>query len=798
MATIQGVYLALFGRPADPAGLAYWNGVTGNGADLTAIRGLAQQPEYLDRFDNFTSAEIVTAIYQSLFGRDPEPEGLNFFVAELDSGRQSIETIAINILDGAQASDASTIANKLSVSSAFTAFLDAQDLSEIYVGNAAAEYGRRHLVSVTDDTRTVELALGTVGALPAGVTTKFFGELSEQFTDGTLLLDTDSYLDSTTDDPDGMIVGGGADLVVDGDFTLRGDGGAIAVSGAGTTVSFSNWTSIAGGPGLSDESIFTIADDAQVTMRDGLSLGHRSVFTGDDGSQINDIGGNNTGILNISTGGRLTIDGFANFASYFAQPDDLNDGTETSTAFVTVVGQGSVLDLREEHASFATTRGGVAHLTIADGGAVLLASGGSFGDVDDDTTTLGGEAYVYVSGPGSRMVNSGVDGLGFGRGSGSYASLNVSDGGLVSSAEFLGFGRDGGTADVGLRGGGSMESVFLHLGTRGGQGVMTIDGSTLLLAGQDAAGQGAYLTVGMNASTMGASEMLVTNGGDVIIDGEGSFSPGFRVGRDGGQGTIRIDGIGSTFTVTGDDPDTVNPDGASGASFSGIGRGAGSVGTFEVTNGGAFQNSATGTIDIGRNEANGTLLVDGNGSLFGSGDYLRIGHENGQGRVIVSNSGSLRTEDTLFDGEEDISIRESGELLVSQGASLRGDVGNRGLFSVQATSSSNGLEGDFRQSADGVLDFEIAGAAGSAALTISGQVFLDGEINIDMLAGHGLAAGAEVILLDAAQGLSVGSSFDVTFSGLDASLDAQVVIADGTATLLIGVAGAFADNFAVA
>ncbi len=43
MATIQGVYVALFGRPADPTGLAYFNSVTNNGANLNAIGNLATQ-----------------------------------------------------------------------------------------------------------------------------------------------------------------------------------------------------------------------------------------------------------------------------------------------------------------------------------------------------------------------------------------------------------------------------------------------------------------------------------------------------------------------------------------------------------------------------------------------------------------------------------------------------------------------------------------------------------------------------------------------------------------------------------
>jgi len=56
MATIQGVYVALFGRPADPAGLAYFNGVTNNGADLTQIGALASTQEYQDRFAGQTAA----------------------------------------------------------------------------------------------------------------------------------------------------------------------------------------------------------------------------------------------------------------------------------------------------------------------------------------------------------------------------------------------------------------------------------------------------------------------------------------------------------------------------------------------------------------------------------------------------------------------------------------------------------------------------------------------------------------------------------------------------------------------
>lgn len=105
MATIQGVYVALFGRPADPTGLAYFNSVTKNGADLSKIGDLASTQEYKDRFAGQNNVQIVTSIYQSLYNRTPEAAGLNFFVDALNKGTLSINNIAIAILDGAQGSD---------------------------------------------------------------------------------------------------------------------------------------------------------------------------------------------------------------------------------------------------------------------------------------------------------------------------------------------------------------------------------------------------------------------------------------------------------------------------------------------------------------------------------------------------------------------------------------------------------------------------------------------------------------------------------------------------------------------
>ncbi len=158
MATIQGVYLALFGRPADPAGLAFFNGVTNNGANLAAISALSSQKEYTDRFAGFNNNTIVNSIYQSLFNRDAEPAGLAFFVDALNKGTLNINNIAIAILDGAQGNDKTVLDAKLASANLFTAAIDTPTEVGAYQGNAAAALGRAFLADVTTTAKTAAQA----------------------------------------------------------------------------------------------------------------------------------------------------------------------------------------------------------------------------------------------------------------------------------------------------------------------------------------------------------------------------------------------------------------------------------------------------------------------------------------------------------------------------------------------------------------------------------------------------------------------------------------------------------------
>ena len=140
MATVQGIYVALFGRPADPAGLAHFNEATQNGSDLTAIGDLTATAEYQKRFAGQTDSEVISSIFQGLFERDPEAAGLSFYLGGLADGSMTINSIAVDILNGAQGLDLAIAAANIEAADQFTFWLTSGKEHNAYAGHAATHF----------------------------------------------------------------------------------------------------------------------------------------------------------------------------------------------------------------------------------------------------------------------------------------------------------------------------------------------------------------------------------------------------------------------------------------------------------------------------------------------------------------------------------------------------------------------------------------------------------------------------------------------------------------------------------
>jgi hypothetical protein len=77
---IQQLYTAYLGRPADIEGLKYWQDQGVSESELRANLANDNQPEYVELYGDRTREELVTAVYQNMFGRDPEEAGLEYWV----------------------------------------------------------------------------------------------------------------------------------------------------------------------------------------------------------------------------------------------------------------------------------------------------------------------------------------------------------------------------------------------------------------------------------------------------------------------------------------------------------------------------------------------------------------------------------------------------------------------------------------------------------------------------------------------------------------------------------------------
>jgi len=115
---VLGAYLAYYGRPPDPGGLEYWSGrLDREGGDINSIiNAFGESQEYQERFGELSNVQLVTNLYDQLFGRAPDQGGLDFYVGKLDSNAWTLQKISLVILGGVQGDDIDIIDNRLEFS----------------------------------------------------------------------------------------------------------------------------------------------------------------------------------------------------------------------------------------------------------------------------------------------------------------------------------------------------------------------------------------------------------------------------------------------------------------------------------------------------------------------------------------------------------------------------------------------------------------------------------------------------------------------------------------------------------
>ncbi len=81
---VARLYKAVFRRPPEPEGWNYWKGVIATTSLFDIAAYFVTAPEFVNLYGSATNDEFVRLIYQNVMGREPDPEGYQYWLGVLN------------------------------------------------------------------------------------------------------------------------------------------------------------------------------------------------------------------------------------------------------------------------------------------------------------------------------------------------------------------------------------------------------------------------------------------------------------------------------------------------------------------------------------------------------------------------------------------------------------------------------------------------------------------------------------------------------------------------------------------
>ncbi|MCA9999152.1 MAG: DUF4214 domain-containing protein, partial [Anaerolineales bacterium] len=156
---VQQIYVAYYGRPADPGGLNWWADELekNDGRLKDIINEFGASEEYNTRFGSLSTSQLLSNLYQQMFGRTAEQSGLDWWREQIDAGTFTLGEAALAIAEGAQDGDApdrTTLTKRTQVAQTFTSQIEAQSLR--HFPTVGAEQFSRHVAQVKFVVREID------------------------------------------------------------------------------------------------------------------------------------------------------------------------------------------------------------------------------------------------------------------------------------------------------------------------------------------------------------------------------------------------------------------------------------------------------------------------------------------------------------------------------------------------------------------------------------------------------------------------------------------------------------------
>lgn len=174
---VQRIFIAFYGRPADPAGLTFWTNQANEKGIAGVINAFATSDEAFSLYGNQATTLFVNRIYLQLFGRDADASGLKYWTDRIEGlskteSRVTKAEAALFILNGAQDGDVrqggtldlTGVNKKVAIANQFTTAVNTASEIKAYNGDDAARLARDYISSINADTVLIEQNVNTVVA----------------------------------------------------------------------------------------------------------------------------------------------------------------------------------------------------------------------------------------------------------------------------------------------------------------------------------------------------------------------------------------------------------------------------------------------------------------------------------------------------------------------------------------------------------------------------------------------------------------------------------------------------------
>jgi T5SS/PEP-CTERM-associated repeat protein len=468
-----------------------------------------------------------------------------------------------------------------------------------------------------------------------------------------------------------------------------------------------------------------------------------------------------------TSNGALTVNGGSSIAAYRGYIGN----NANSSGSVTITGSGSTWTVDRE---IYNGYGGTGVMNITNGGVV-----GSRAAYFGYNTGSNGRANVDGSGSALNVL------YGLELGYSGNGSLNIANGGNVTASTFrIGYGS-GTTGTVNISGNGSKLAVIntpsenapLNIGYYGNGVISVKNGGTMETSGSFMMGLNTGTSGTVTVDGVGSSWSGIASGGGIDIGQTGngtlnitnggtvtSNAYGVSIADNPTVGTVNVDGIGSTWSVTIQNEFFLSRMGTA---------------NLNITNGGKVISSAD-KMHVGytnNSGGSGNIKVNGPGSSWSHTGTVNLGWKasGGIGRLVIGDGGAVSASSLVIAGPSIVTadLGRGSSLTIGNGT---GTLTNDGT--IRLVAGAGAANGSYKPISAGTWSGTgtvqaLGGIWNSANHTVTVSNAATGAAGAALTAD--LANTQRFLFIDGSTGKSVGASFNGTTTSSSLSMTASAI-----------------------